>query len=91
MNKNKTNINCLPCILLYITQTLIKWEILKNEILQVLIKKRKSSNARILDFIAKTKNPYVFKVNGRLVKISFTENGPTADEFLSKVLENLYG
>ena len=44
----------------------------------------------LLDFISKTKNPYVFKINGRLVRIRFSENGPTADECLSRMLENLY-
>ena len=36
------------------------------------------------------KNPYVFKVNGKLVRMSFSENGPTADDCLTRVLENLY-
>ena len=54
------------------------------------IDRRKSSNERILDFISKTKNPCVFKINGRLVRIRFSENGPTADECLSRMLENLY-
>lgn len=38
----------------------------------------------------KEKNPYIFKVNGRLVRIIFSENGPTADECLTSALENLY-
>jgi len=45
---------------------------------------------KILDFLTKAKNPYVFKVNGKLVRMSFSENGPTADECLTRVLENLY-
>ena len=54
------------------------------------IDKIKSSNERILDFLTKVKNPYVFKVNGKLVRMSFSENGPTADDCLTRVLENLY-
>lgn len=63
-----------------------------DDIKDIKIDKRKSSNERILDFIFKTKNPYVFKINGRLVRIRFSENGPTptADECLSRMLENFY-
>ena len=61
-----------------------------DELGTIKIDRRKSSNERILDFLTKVKNPYVFKVNGRLVRIRFSENGPTADECLSRMLENLY-
>ena len=54
------------------------------------IDRRKSSEERILDFLTEVKNPYVFKVNGKLVRMSFSENGPTADDCLTRVLENLY-
>lgn len=33
---------------------------------------------------------YVFKVNGKLVRMSFAENGTIADECLTQCLENLY-
>ena len=61
-----------------------------DEISSIKIDRRKSSNERILDFLTQVKNPYVFKVNGRLVRFSFSENGPTVDECLTRVLENLY-
>ena len=51
---------------------------------------KKSKQEGILDFLTQVKNPYVFKVNGKLVRFSFSENGPTADECLMRVLENLY-
>ena len=39
----------------------------------------------------KTKNPYIFKVNGKLVRIRFSENSTlTADDCLTNVLKNLY-
>ena len=60
------------------------------ELSSIKIDRRKSSNERILDFLTKVKNPYVFKVNGKLVRMSFSENGPTADDCLTRVLENLY-
>jgi len=47
-------------------------------------------NRSTLDFLTQVKNPYVFKVNGRLVKLCFSDNGLTADDCLTKVLENLY-
>lgn len=61
-----------------------------DEITEIKIDKRKSSNERILDFLNKVKNPYIFKVNGRLVQIGFSENGKTADECLTNVLKSLY-
>lgn len=61
-----------------------------DEISSIIIDRRKSSNERILDFLTKVKNPYVFKVNGRLGRMRFSENGPTADECLTNVLKNLY-
>ena len=61
-----------------------------DELSSIKIDRRKSSNERILDFLTQVKNPYVFKVNGKLVRMSFSENGPTADDCLIKVLENLY-
>ena len=61
-----------------------------DELGTIKIDRRKSSNQRILDFLTKVKNPYIFKVNGRLVRMKFSENGPTADECLTNMLENLY-
>ena len=61
-----------------------------DDIKDIKIDRRKSSNERILDFLVKVKNPYVFKINGRLVRMRFTENGPSADECLTNMLQNLY-
>ena len=61
-----------------------------DEITDLKIDKRKSSNERILDFLNKVKNPYVFKVNGTLVRIGFSETNKTADDCLTSVLKNLY-
>ena len=39
----------------------------------------------------KTKNPYIFKVNGKLVRIRFSENTElTVEDCLTIVLKNLY-
>lgn len=61
-----------------------------DEITDIKINKRKSSNDRILDFLNTVKNPYVFKHNGRLVRIGFADTNKTADECLTNVLKNLY-
>ncbi len=62
-----------------------------DEITDIKIDRRKLSNERILAFLIKTKNPYIFKVNGKLVRIRFSKNTDlTADDCLTKVLENLY-
>ena len=61
-----------------------------DELTNIKINKRKSSNERILDFLNVVKNPYVFKVNGKLVRISFSDTDKTADDCLTKVLKNLY-
>lgn len=62
-----------------------------DDITSISIDKRKSSNERLLDFLMKAKNPYVFKVKGKLVKISFSDDSnKTADDCLTNVLKNLY-
>ena len=61
-----------------------------DEISSIKIDKRKPSNERILEFITKVKNPYIFKVKGKLVIISFTDTDKTAEDCLTNVLKNLY-
>ena len=61
-----------------------------DEISSIKIDRRKSSNERILDFIMKVKNPYIFKVNGKLVRISFSDTDKNAEDCLTNVLMNLY-
>lgn len=61
-----------------------------DEITDIKIDRRKPSNERILDFIMKAKNPYIFKVNRKLVRIRFSDTDKTAEDCLTRVLENLY-
>ena len=61
-----------------------------DEISSIKIDRRKSSNERILDFIMKVKNPYIFKVNGKLVRIRFSDTDKTAEDCLTNVLNNFY-
>lgn len=57
---------------------------------KIKINRRKSKEKRIIDFINETKNPYIFKVNGRLVKIEFTDNGRKAEDAITNVIKKLY-
>ena len=60
------------------------------DIKDIKIYKRKSSNERILDFLNDVENPYVFKIKGRLVKMSFKENGMEAEDCLTNCIKSLY-
>lgn len=51
-----------------------------DDLNEIRIDRRKSKEERIIEFISKTKNPYIFKVNGRLVKIEFIDNGRKAED-----------
>lgn len=61
-----------------------------DDINDIKVDKRKSSEERILDFLTAVKNPYVFKVSGKLVRIRFSDTEKTADDCLTDVLKNLY-
>jgi hypothetical protein len=61
-----------------------------DDINDIKIDRRKSSNERILDFLSVVKNPYVFKINGRIVRMRFSDTELTADDCLTNMLKNLY-
>lgn len=58
-----------------------------DDIKDIKIDRRKLSNERVLDLLAKVENPYVFKINAHLIQIGFTNNGKTAEDCLTNVLE----
>ena len=60
------------------------------DINEIKIDKRKSSKDRMLDFLNSVENPYVFKINGKLVQIKFSDTNKTAEDCLTNVLKNLY-
>lgn len=61
------------------------------DIKNIKIDKRKSKEERILDYLTQVENPYVFKINGHLVQIGFSENSnKTAEDCLTNVLKTLY-
>ena len=61
-----------------------------NKLLNIKIDRKKKGNDRILDFISKITNPYIFNVNGRIVKIEFSNNGKKAEDCITNVLSKLY-
>lgn len=61
-----------------------------DELSEIKINRKKSKEEKILDFISKTKNPYIFKVNNKLVKIEFNDNGTNAEEAITNVIKSIY-
>lgn len=61
-----------------------------DELSEIKISGKKSKEEKILDFISKTKNPYIFKVNNKLVKIEFNDNGANAEEAITNVIKSIY-
>ena len=61
-----------------------------DELNDIKISRKKSKEEKILDFISKTKNPYIFKVNGKLVKLEFTDNRTNAEDAITNVIKSLY-
>ena len=59
-----------------------------DEVSSIKIDRRKPNNERILEFLMKIKNSYI--VNGRLVRIGFSDTDKTTEDCLTRVLENLY-
>lgn len=60
------------------------------DIKDIKIDRRKPSDERLLDFLNVVKNPYVFKIKGRIVKVNFSDSNKTAEDCLTSVLKSLY-
>ena len=61
-----------------------------DELSSIRINTRMNPVNRIIDFISKTKNPYIFKVNDRLVKIEFCNNDKKAEDAIINVIKSIY-
>lgn len=61
-----------------------------DELSRIKISRKRFKEEKILDFISKTKNPYIFKVNDKLVKIEFNENGTNAEDAIINVIKSIY-
>lgn len=62
----------------------------EDEITDIKIDRRNPGNERILEFIIKQKKSYIFKVNGKLVRIRFSDTDKKAEDCLTNVSKNLY-
>ena len=61
-----------------------------DELSEIKINRKKSKKDKILDFISKIKNPYVVKINGKLVKLEFTDNGINAEDAIINIIKSMY-
>lgn len=61
-----------------------------DDLSEIKISRKSSSNERLLDFLISVKNPYFFKLNGKLVKIEFSNNSIKAEESISNVIKSIY-
>lgn len=61
-----------------------------DELSEVKISRKKSSNEKILDFLNGVKNPYAFKVNGKIVRIEFSNNNIKAEDSITNVIKSIY-
>lgn len=59
-----------------------------DDLADIKISRRKSRKEKIFDFIIVTKNLYAFKVDGTLVKISFSNNNRKAEDCINRVIKN---
>ena len=66
-----------------------------DNLAKINIDRKKKGNERILDFINKTINPYIFNIDGKIVKIEFSskrenENTLSAEDCLTGVIAKIY-
>lgn len=60
------------------------------EISEINFSKKSNSNEKLLDFIKSSSNPYMFKCNGKKVKIEFSNTEKLAEECLTSTIKNIY-
>lgn len=61
-----------------------------EDITQIKISRKPTSNEKIIDFIKSSSNPYMFKCNGKKIKIEFSNTEKRAEECLTNVLKEIY-
>lgn len=61
-----------------------------EDITELKISRKPTSNEKIIDFIKSSSNPYMFKYNGKKIKIEFSNTEKRAEECLSNVLNEIY-
>lgn len=60
------------------------------DINDIKVSRKKVIEERILDFIDNVDNPYLFKVDGVLVKIEFSDGRTSAEDSIMNVINSLY-
>ena len=61
-----------------------------EDITEINFSKKQNSNEKLIDFIKTTKNPYMFKCNGKKIQIAFVNTDEIAEEKLKKTLNKIY-
>lgn len=61
-----------------------------DDLSEIKISKKKKGNERILEFIKSVSNPYIFKINDKIVKIEFTDNGRSAEDSITNIVSSIY-
>ena len=61
-----------------------------DDITKINFSKKQNSNEKIIDFIKSAKNPYMFKCNGRKIKIAFSNNDEIAENKLKDTVNKIY-
>lgn len=61
-----------------------------DDITKINFSKKSNSNEKIIDFIKSAKNPYMFKCNGRKIKIAFLNNDEIAENKLKDTVNKIY-
>ena len=57
---------------------------------EIKISKKKNSDERILEFIKKVSNPYIFNIDNKIVKLEFSNNGRRAEDCITNIISNIY-
>lgn len=61
-----------------------------DDITQLNFSKKSDSKEKIIDFIKSSKNPYMFKCNGKKVKIEFANTDLIAQNCLEQSINKIY-
>lgn len=61
-----------------------------EEISEIKISRKPDSNEKIIDFIKSSSNPYMFKCNGRKIKIEFSNSEKRSEVCLTNVVKSIY-
>lgn len=61
-----------------------------DDLSEIKISKKKKGYERILEYIKNISNPYIFKIDNKIVKIEFTNNGVSAEDSITNIVSNIY-